>query len=52
MAPVVSAYQGIFLLGRAPDWGSLTAFLVLALSSLVLAYWFFMRQQRELVDEL
>jgi lipopolysaccharide transport system permease protein len=52
MAPVVNAYQGIFLLGRAPDWGALTAFLILALLSLVLAHWFFMRQQRELVDEL
>ncbi|MBZ2209313.1 ABC transporter permease [Massilia soli] len=52
MAPIIGAYQTILVYGRAPDWGSLTLPLVLAVLMCVFALRLFRKRSGEMVDEL
>lgn len=52
MAPLMQAYQTIFLERQWPAWGPLLPLLVLTLIFLVLGASFFLRRVGELVDEL
>lgn len=52
MAPLIGAYQDIFVRGQLPAWGSLAPILVLALVLCGLAAVLFRRHAGEMVDEL
>jgi lipopolysaccharide transport system permease protein len=52
MAPVVQSYQGIFVSGQWPDWGSLAYPLILGLTLCLLGQKLFRKHSGELVDEL
>ena len=52
MAPLMQAYQTVFLERQWPAWGPLLPLLVLTLIFLVLGASFFLRRVGELVDEL
>ena len=52
MAPLMQAYQTVFLERQWPAWGDLLPLLVLTLIFLVLGASFFLRRVGELVDEL
>lgn len=52
MAPIVAAYQGIFVSHQAPDWSSLTLAAVVALLFCALGLRLFRRRAGEMVDEL
>ncbi|WP_417663236.1 ABC transporter permease [Pseudomonas sp.] len=52
MAPLISAYQGIFVYGRWPDWSSLLPTFIVAVALCVLAMRLFRKRSGEMVDEL
>ena len=52
MAPLVRVYQDIMLFDRMPDWGTLVAPAIIALSLFALAFFLFKRASAELVDVL
>ncbi|WP_339489339.1 ABC transporter permease [Pseudomonas sp. EL_65y_Pfl2_R95] len=52
MVPLISAYQGIFVYGRWPDWSSLLPTLIIAVVLCVLAMRLFRKRSGEMVDEL
>lgn len=52
MAAIVAAYQAILVNGRAPEWGTLTPALVLAILLCMLGMHLFRRRAGEMVDEL
>lgn len=52
MAPLMQSYQQIFLTHNWPNWSSLLNLLLLSLTLLAIAGWFFNARAGELVDEL
>ncbi len=52
MAPMIAAYQGIFVDGRWPDWPSLLMPVVVAAVLCVFGLRLFRKRAGEMVDEL
>jgi lipopolysaccharide transport system permease protein len=52
MAPLMTAYQGIFVFGRWPDWMSLWPTALLAVVLCLLGMRLFRKRSGEMVDEL
>ncbi|MFI8482088.1 ABC transporter permease [Pseudomonas sp. NPDC078700] len=52
MVPLISAYQGIFVYGRWPEWSSLIPTLIIAGVLCLLAMRLFRKRSGEMVDEL
>lgn len=52
MAPIIAAYQTIFVSGRLPDWSSLAPACVLALLLCAFGMRLFRKRSGEMVDEL
>jgi lipopolysaccharide transport system permease protein len=52
MAPIIAAYQGIFVSGRWPDWSTLAMPAVVALVLCAFGLRLFRRRAGEMVDEL
>ncbi|WP_275546420.1 MULTISPECIES: ABC transporter permease [unclassified Pseudomonas] len=52
MMPVITAYQGIFVYGRWPDWGSLLPITLVSVALCALALQLFRKRSGEMVDEL
>jgi lipopolysaccharide transport system permease protein len=52
MAPLMTAYQGIFVYGRWPDWASLWPTALLAVLLCLLGMRLFRKRSGEMVDEL
>ncbi|ARS51115.1 ABC transporter [Ectopseudomonas mendocina] len=52
MMPVIAAYQGIFVYGRWPDWGSLLPIALVSMVLCALALQLFRKRSGEMVDEL
>lgn len=52
MMPVIAAYQGIFVYGRWPDWGSLLPIALVSVVLCALALQLFRKRSGEMVDEL
>ena len=52
MAPLIAAYQGIFVYGRWPDWASLWPTALFAVVLCFLGMRLFRKRSGEMVDEL
>lgn len=52
MAPLIAAYQGVFVYGQWPDWSTLLMPLLLAIALCVFAMRLFRKRAGEMVDEL
>jgi lipopolysaccharide transport system permease protein len=52
MAPLIAAYQGIFVSGQWPDWSSLLMPVVVAALLCLLGFRLFRKRSGEMVDEL
>jgi len=52
MAPLMAAYQGVFVYGRWPDWGSLWPTALLAVVLCLFGMRLFRKRSGEMVDEL
>lgn len=52
MYPLITAYQGIFVQGRWPDWPSLIPVTLLAMAICLVALRLFRKRSGEMVDEL
>lgn len=52
MVPLISAYQGVFVYGRWPEWESLIPIALVSLVLCVLALQLFRKRSGEMVDEL
>lgn len=52
MAPLIAAYQGVFVYGQWPDWSTLLMPLLIALALCVFAMRLFRKRAGEMVDEL
>ena len=52
MMPVIAAYQGIFVYGRWPDWGSLLPIALVSVVLCALALQLFRKRSGDMVDEL
>ena len=52
MAPIISAYQTIFVYGKQPDWHSLLIPSLVGLSMLIIGFYLYQKHAHEIVDEL
>lgn len=52
MAPLIAAYQGVFVYGQWPDWSTLLMPLLIAIALCVFAMRLFRKRAGEMVDEL
>lgn len=52
MAPLIAAYQGVFVYGQWPDWSTLLMPLLIAIALCVFAMRLFRKRSGEMVDEL
>lgn len=52
MAPLIAAYQGVFVYGQWPDWSTLLMPLMIAIALCVFAMRLFRKRAGEMVDEL
>ncbi len=52
MAPIIGAYQTIFVKAQAPNWDTLTSPLILSLILCIIAIRLFVKHSHEMVDEL